>query len=1065
MPKFVASKLKININMKFNLLVDWKLKTFLLATMLVFSFSTIQAQSITVQGNVTGDGEPLPGVSVLVKGTANGTVTDFDGNYEIKAKTNDVLVFSYIGFTAREIKVTKATLNVTLKSDVAALEEVVVIGYGTQRKKEVTGAVVKVESDELAKTATSDVGSALQGQVAGVSVVASSGEPGSEANILIRGISSVYGSNKPLYVVDGIPFEDDPKLSVNEIESIDVLKDAASAAIYGTRGAAGVILITTKKGKEGSLKVSANGYYGIQNITSNTYLLNREDKLYLYFLMAANDASPTYFGNTWHSAEQNPSQLTNDTNLMDYILNDSAPIENYNLMLSGGKAGLTYSVSGNFYKQEGTILNSNYQRFNVRTNTRMVKDKWTIDSGVSFRVEDQKYAPWGILRDAYRYSALQTDLSSSLDDIADAGSGETDSAFSNLSYVGRKLIQNDTGTGHFFDGRISIAYQATPSLRLTTRASAGWSDGERITINPQFVAYDWEGDPIPTEQSKIYNQSTTSEKYSWENILNWKKSFGDHNLNFTGVYSAEKYSYSSFYAAKFDIFNNDITTLNGATGDAQAGTGTGQWGQDRENTLIGILARAQYNYKGKYLLSASVRHDGSSRFKEEPWGTFPSFSAGWNVSDEPFWEPIKDVVSSLKLRASYGTTGNQGIEDYFYTSTIVLEHDYVFGAVDEDGDNQTYNLGATQIDYANENVKWETSISQNIGFDMSFFNNSLTFSGDLYKTEKEDMLFSVYLPPSTGVGLGNNSDVVLNVGNMENKGVEFSLNYKDRRGKVRWNAGLNFSKNSNEVTKMSGSNDIIYFDSTISGHNNDQDDVSVLAEGYQVGSFFLIKTDGVIQTQQELDAYLAEYPTSGAALGDLRLLDALTEDTDGDGVADAGDGVIDINDRQYMGSGTPEWELGLNASIQYSNFDLSAQVFGAFGGKIMNGSKAYAYQYGNHQDFAYQWSPQNPTSEIPVFRGSATHNNVRGRNDYYMEDGDYVRLRNITLGYNLPKKTLEKLSLSKLRFYVAGQNLITITDYTGYDPEVGNNGFSTRGIDKGTYPVTSQVRAGVQLEF
>ncbi|SDX10451.1 TonB-linked outer membrane protein, SusC/RagA family [Lutibacter oricola] len=1049
--------------MKFNLLVNWKLKTFLLAIMLVFGFSTMQAQTVTVKGTVTGEDQPLPGVSVLVKGTSNGTVTDFDGNYEIKAKSTDVLLFSYIGFAAREIKINgKTTLNVVLKTDVAALDEVVVIGYGTQRKKEVTGAVVKVEADELAKTATSDVGSALQGQVAGVSVVASSGEPGAEANILIRGVSSVYGSNKPLYVVDGIPFEDDPKLSVNEIESIDVLKDAASAAIYGTRGSAGVILITTKKGKEGSLKVSANGYYGVQNITSSTYLLNREDKIYLHFLMAANDSSPTYYGNTWHSAEQNPTQLTNDTNLMNYILNDGAPVENYNLMLSGGKAGLTYSVAGNFFKQEGTVLNSNYERFNVRANTRMKKDNWTIDSGISFRVEDRKYAPWGILRDAYRYSALQTDLSESLEDIADAGNGATDSAFNNLSNVGRKLIQNDTGTGHFFDGRISIAYEVNPNLRLTTRASAGWTDGGRITINPEFVAYDWEGDPIPTEQSKIYNQSTTSEKYSWENIINWKKSFGDHNVNLTGVYSAEKYSYSSFYGAKFDIFNNDITTLNGATGDAQAGSGTGQWGQDRVNTLIGMLARLQYNYKGKYLLSASVRRDGSSRFGDgNKWGNFPSFSAGWNVSDEPFWEPIKNVVSSFKLRGSYGTTGNQGIEDYFYSSTIVLEHDYVFGA---EG-NQTYNLGATQIDYANELVKWETSISQNVGFDLSLLNNSLTISGDLYSTEKEDMLFSVFLPPSTGVGLGNNSDIVLNVGNMENKGMELAVNYKDRKGKVKWNAGLNFSKNTNEVTKMSGTNDIIYFDSEISGHNNDQDDVSVLAEGYGVGSFFLIKTDGVIQTQEELDSYLAEYPTSGAALGDLRLLDALTEDTDGDGVADAGDGVIDINDRQYMGSGTPEWELGFNASVRYSNFDLSAQVFGAFGGKIMNGSKAYAYQYGNHQDFAYQWSPQNPTSEIPVFRGIATHNNVRGRNDYYMEDGDYVRLRNITLGYSLPKKVLEKLSLSKLRLYVAGQNLITITDYTGYDPEVGNNGFSTRGIDKGTYPVTSQVRAGVQLEF
>ena len=1057
MPKFVASKLKTNINMKFNLLVDWKLKTFLLAITLIFSLSTIQAQSLTVKGVVTGDGEPLPGVSVLVKGTANGTVTDFDGNYEIKANTNDVLVFSYIGFTAREIKVTKPTLNVALKSDVAALEEVVVIGYGTQRKKEVTGAVVKVESETLAQTATSDVNSALQGQIAGVTVVASDGAPGSEANVMIRGLTSINGANKPLYVVDGIPFEGDPRLSVNEIESIDVLKDAASAAIYGTRGAAGVILITTKKGVEGSLKINADAYYGVQSITSGTQIMDREDRLYSHFLQSW-AVNGNVYGNTWHSAEQNPTQLTNNTSLIDYIENDAAPIENYSLMLSGGKAGLTYNVSGNFFKQEGMVINSGYERFNVRANSQFKKGKWNITTGISFRVEDREHAPWGILRDAYRYQALQTDLAQNINDIADAGDG---SSAQNLSYLGRKLLQEDNEERHYFDGRISVARQITNSLKFTSRLSSGWENSTRITLNPEFIAYDWEGDELPGESSKIRNFSSTSKRFSWENIVNWNKSFGDHNLNFVGVYSAEKYEYTSFFAQKFDINNNEITVLNGATGDSLAGSGTGQWGQDRENTLIGMLARLQYNYQGKYLLSASVRRDGSSRFKNDHWGVFPSFSAGWNVSDEKFFEPVKDVVNSFKLRASYGTTGNQGIADYAYAPSIILENDYVFGA----GDNQNLQLGAIQQAYANELVSWETSISKNFGFDLSFLNNRLTVTGDIYQTNKEDMLFPVFLPPTVGAGTGNDASVVLNVGDMENNGTELSINYRNK-GKVRWSAGLNFTKNSNMVTKMSGSNKIIYFsNSNIAGSDNDRDYISVLAEGYEGGAFFLIKTDGIIKSQEELDAYLAEFPSSTAKLGDLRLVDALTVDTDGDGIADAGDGIIDINDRQYSGSGTPDFEIGFNTSIRVKNFDASAQVYGAFGGKLMNGSKAFAYQYGNHQDLIYQWSPQNPTSDIPVYRGQQQHDNVRGRNDIWLEDGTYVRLRNIQVGYSLPKKLIEKVNLSKLRFYVAGQNLITITDYTGYDPEVGNNGLSTRGIDKGTYPVSSQVRAGVQLEF
>lgn len=1024
---------------------------------LFISASAVYAQKVTVRGVVSGGGEPLPGATINIKGSKIGTITDFDGNYILEVDKGKTLVFSFLGFATKEVVVgDKTTLNIVLSEDAAALDEIVVVGYGTQKKKELTGAVVQIKAEELMKTSTSDLSSALQGQIAGVTVVASDGAPGSEANVMIRGLTSINGSNRPLYVVDGIPFEGDPQLSPSEVESIDVLKDAASAAIYGTRGAAGVILITTKKGKEGVMKINVNAYYGVQNITSVTHIMDREDRLYSHFLQSWSQNGNIY-GNTWHSAENNTSQLTNNTNLIDFIQNDSAPIENYSLNLSGGKAGLTYNIVGNLFSQDGMVYNSGFDRFNVRTNAQIKKGNWNIKTGVSFRVEDKQIAPWGLLREAYRYQALQIDLEDNLESIADAGDG---SSGDNLSYMGRRLLQTDNEEKQYFDGRLDVTYSFNKNLRFTSRISSGWENTTRRTINPEFVAYNWDGDPLPGDQSRIYNASSTSVRFSWENIINWKKSFGDHNLNFVGVYSAEEYSYTSFFAQKFDINSNDITVLNGATGDSLAGSGTGQWAQDRENSLIGMLARLQYNYKGKYLLSASVRRDGSSRFKNQHWGVFPSFSAGWNVSDEYFWESFKNVVNSFKIRASYGTTGNQGIADYSYAPTITLENDYVFGA----GDDQNLVLGATQQAYANELVSWETSVSQNFGFDLSFFNNRLTFSQDIYTTNKRDMLFPVYLPPTVGAGSGSDATVVLNVGDMQNYGVEYSLNYK-HRGNVRWNAGLNFTKNSNEITKMSGSNKIIYFsDSNVAGTPNDRDYVSVLAEGYEGGAFFLIKTDGIIR-EGELEAYLEEFPGSGAKVGDLRLVDALTVDTDGDGVPDAGDGVIDINDRQYVGSGTPDFEIGFNGSVSYKNFDLSAQVYGAFGGKLMNGSKAYAYQYGNHQDLIYQYSAQNPTSDIPVYRGAQTHDNFRGRNDFWLEDGTYVRLRNITLGYNFKKSLLDKLKLSRLRFYVAGQNLVTLTKYTGYDPEVGNNGLSTRGIDKGTYPVSSQIRAGIQLGF
>jgi len=444
------------------------------------------------------------------------------------------------------------------------------------------------------------------------------------------------------------------------------------------------------------------------------------------------------------------------------------------------------------------------------------------------------------------------------------------------------------------------------------------------------------------------------------------------------------------------------------------------------------------------LLSGAVRRDGSSRFKEEPWGVFPSVSVGWNVSDENFWNPLKNSVSSFKLRASRGTTGNQGIADYSYTPTITLDNDYVLGT----GTNQTLLLGASQTGFANPKVRWETSVSLNAGFDMGFFDNRLTLSGDIYETKKEDMLFPVLLPPTAGGG--NNAEVVLNVGDMTNKGVEFAMNYR-HSGKLSWNAGLTYTRNDNVITKMSGSNKIIYFDdSSISGHDNDNDYVSALAEGYEGGAFFLVKTDGTIKTEEELATYQAIVPD--AKIGDLKYVDFDKN------------GTIDIGDRQYMGSGTPDFEMGFNFSAYYKALDFSMQWYGSFGAEIINGNKALAYKVGNHQDLVYQWTPQNNTSDIPVNR-NATHNNYRGQTDYWLDDGTFVRLRNISLGYTVPRDYTEKLGVTKFRIYVAAQNPLTITKYDGYDPEVGNNGLSTRGIDQGTYPVSSQIRTGLQIEF
>ena len=1043
--------------MKFNLLVKSKSKAFIMTLLLVISFGFAQAQTITVKGNVTGDGLPLAGASVIVKGTSKGAVTDFDGNYEVTTNAGSILQFTYLGYISKEVKVgTQATINVVMEEDRAALEEVVVVGYGTQKRKEITGAVGQIKNEDLVLSATADLGTALQGQIAGVNVTASDGAPGSESNIVIRGVSSILAQSTPLYVVDGIPFNEDPKLSMNEIETIDVLKDAASAAIYGTRGAGGVILITTKKGKVGVMKMNIDTYYGIQAITSGVPLLETEDFLYIQHLRGA-ALNGTTFGNTWTPIVQGPHQLTNNTNLTDIIENNFAPIQNHSIGISGGKEGLTYSVNATLFDQEGSIINSGYNRFNVRANTQYKKGKWNVNTGLGFSVEEHQFAPWQFLLDAYRYNPYSQMLDPSVETIQHPGPDNNDASF--LSNNLRKFKQSDNRDTEAFNANITANYDITDDLTYTIRGGLSYNNNTRIIINPLFRTFDEDGEEIPQSQrSGVRNESGRSKRSTIENILNYKKSFGSHNIQLTAAYSVEKFESSWFFAEKNDLFSNDITVLNGATALVPIVGSGNNWTQDVSRGTLGLLGRLQYNYKGKYLLSASARRDGSSRFSDTyRYNTFPSLSLGWNVSDENFWKPIKKTVSSLKLRASHGTVGNDNFLDYSNQAVIVLNRNYVFGS--EEADRMV--MGAIQEDYANKNIKWETSVSDNIGFDLGFFRNKLNVSADFYNTEKEDLLLGVLLPPT--VGTGTNGTVVLNVGNMVNRGMEWTVNYR-HSGKFSWNAGATFTKNENEVTKMSGSNKIQYLDNSqvVQGVPN-EDLVSVIAEGYEAGSFFLIKTDGIIKTQEELDAY---NPLVGgnANLGDLRYVDAITVDTNNDGIPDAGDGVINLNDRQYAGSGTPEFEMGFNFGADYKDFDFSMQWYASFGAEVMNGSKAYSYKAGTHQDLLYQWSPQNPTSDYPTNRGR-DHENYRGYTDFWLEDGTFARLRNIQVGYSLPKDVLEKNGISKIRIYLSAQNPITITNYTGFDPEVGNNSLASRGLDRGNYPISSSWRVGVQFAF
>jgi len=1046
--------------MKHTLNKQSKLTMLLLAFVLCFGFSGF-AQSLKISGTVSGDGQPLPGVSILEKGTANGVVSDFDGNFEITAKSDGVLIFSYIGYAVQEVPVNgKATIDVSLSEDVSQLEEVVLIGYGAQKKKELTGAVAQVKAESIEQISTSDVGNALQGQVAGVNVTSSSGQPGDNAQILIRGINSVFGSNEPLYVVDGIPQDGNPQLSVAEIETIDVLKDAASAAIYGTRGSAGVILITTKTGKVGKMNIGVRSFYGVQDIQSSVPLMEFEDHQYRTY-WTLNFRNGTFQDNSWTSLEQNPSNMTNNTSLMDMLQVDMASIQQHSVNISGGKQGLTYNVSGNYFDQQGSLLNSGLQRLNIRANTRYKKDRWTVSTGIGLRTDEQEFTPWRILLVGYRYQPYQTMLDPNDVELDNSAGTATDNDATRVSYFMSRLKRTEVQNSDNFNFNTRAQYDISDKMNVQARVGFNRTNSLRVRIDPVFNAYDVNGILIPPQQrSGVRNQHSRSTSQTFESIFNYGNDFGYHNLKFTAVASAEKYTSRMFFAEKFDLISNSVTTLNGATLDPNVGTGNG-WGQDRENTLIGLLGRVQYNYKEKYFLSASIRQDGSSRFaKENRWIYAPSASAAWVISEEPGFEAnFGDTVNFFKLRASYGTTGNQGIQDYSTQPTITVGHDYVFGASQEE-----LVLGAIQRDFKNPLAQWEKKVEQNFGIDVGMFNNKLTITTEVYDGSRTNMLFPVVLPPTVGTSAttGASESVILNIGDMRNYGSEISVNYK-HNGKFKWNIGANYSTNKNEITRMSEYNKYSFLGgSQVAPGLPNEDLVTALREGYPAGSFFLIETDGIIRTDEELAEYQQLMPT--ARLGDLRYVDQLTVDTDGDGIPDAGDNTISQDDRVYKGNGLPEFELGLNFNAEYKRFDFSMIWYAAIGGEIINGSKAYAYKQGTHRDLVHMWTPANPTSNIPTYR-TRDHENMRGYTDFWLQDGSFARLKNVTIGYSLPRSFTNKLKINRLRLYLSADNLLTITDYDGFDPEIGGDGLNTRGIDAGVYPISTQYRAGLLLNF
>ncbi|OEJ99043.1 hypothetical protein A8C32_07655 [Flavivirga aquatica] len=1019
-----------------------------------------QTDKLIVRGIVTGENSlPIPGVSILLEknGKQTGAISDFDGAYSIEANVGDILMFTYLGMISQKVKIEGAQLNVVLREDIDELDTVVVIGFGAVKKKEIIGAVAQVKASEIENVITGDISSALQGQVAGVSVTANGGEPGEGSGILIRGISSLTGSNSPLFVVDGVPQAGDPGLNPNEIETIDILKDAASASIYGTRAAGGVILITTKRGQEGNTKIDLNINSGIQRITRETPLMNTEEQIFF-------DSNDQSRGTALSPARFDRFSLLNDNDARDLVQNNFATISRYNLSITGGTKDSNYSFVLGYFDQEGSVLNSRLQRYNLRSNVQVSKNKWTINNGFGFTIDDRERPNFNLLllsQRAFPYLDKVDENSNNI--IDDSGDNER---LSNLNGILGALTRTRELGRYRFEASSNIGYKINDHLELKTLISGVVTNEFEKQVQPAFQVFDQEGNPTRSEfDNFVYESRSRRILINWNGSINYNQQFGKHNFTGLALASIEEDNFTSIGAFVQGLTFNNPRNLSLGAVDANATSngllnrGTPIISPDFRTKRIGTIGRVLYDYDGKYLLSVSGRLDGSNQFStDNRFAFFPSASLGWNVSEEKFWENIKPLISSLKLRASIGTTGNDRFATNSFKSVVITGFDVAFQ--NQEDNSSILNPGVGQSRFANPDLKWEVTTQRNIGLDLSFWKNKLVVTADYYNSEKKDLLVGVPINSSFGaVPPGDiqagQRNTTFNIGDLTNQGFETSIRYRPKTGNVRWNILGTFTTNKNEVKNIDGNVDQLLFNNIFPVFGDGVSIANGLKVGREAGSFLLFPTDGLLKTETEVNAYNAQFGTN-AEVGDLKYVD-----TDGDGV------IRNEGDRVYKGSGLPDFEVGLNLSATYKNFYFATNWFASVGNEVYNATRANAINDRRSKDLIYQFIPGvNEDTNIPTYRGrTPLHNNFRPDTDLFIEDGSFVRLRNVVVAYTLPKDVSEKLGFSRINFYANGQNVLTITDYTGLDPEVGGNNIQRKGLDSGVLPITASYNLGLRLNF
>jgi len=1016
---------------------------------------------VKISGRVTSanGGEGLPGVSILIKETNTGTTTDMDGYYSLTASQRDILQFSFIGYETQEIALgNQSILDVVLNEDLEQLEEVVVVGYGTVKKSDLTGSVSSIDSEDLDRQPITTIDQGLQGLAAGVQVQQTSGAPGGAVTLRIRGTNSISAGNDPLYVIDGLPIlannaaapaspsivgfggNSQPgqptsplaSISPNDIESIEVLKDASATALYGARASNGVVLITTKRGKSGKGVITFNAYYGTQEIANRVDFMSA-DQHRSYLEDAINSGASTL------SLSDLPN---NNTDWFDIVEAESPIIQSYTLGAQGGNDKLRYSVSANYFDQQGILKNTGIDRSAIRvnldfepferlkigvsTNTSYTQNQIQIQNGTgNYQLTNSPFT-W-----AQWTSPLQPALDPDGNFTLDYFDGNPTS--NPLSLVADNVV-NEIRTFRTF-GTVYAEYKILRNLKYKINFGGDLSSGKRNSFFPSTHPFG----RFVNGLGGVSNSLLTN--WLVENLLTYNLETGSHDLNLIGGITSqqERVESSVVQGEDFAVDNLSYNSIQQAA-VRDGVSGVNNW------TLQSFFAQANYIFKDKYLLTANFRADGSSKFgANNRWGFFPSVAFGWQIYEESFFTPLKKVFSDMKVRASYGVVGNQEIPANLAFASFTASN----RNPNLTNDPSSLGLNGLQLaSLANPDLKWESTAQLNIGLDMAFFENRLNLTANYYQKTTRDLLLATPLPATAGF-----SSAIQNVGEVQNTGFELSLSSINIDSELRWSTTLNMSSNRNEVIALADNIERTFI--SVPGLQN-IDPIFVLEEGQPLGAYYGYQFEGIYQQN---DANIPD----GFAPGDPKYADI-------SGSEGTPDGIINSDDRTVIGDPNPDLVLGITNTFEYKGFDLSIFFNGEVGKDVVNWNKTFwetgLVNFQRTPNAANAWSTSNPTNDIPRvgFTTSISSQGSESMSSRLIEDGTFIRLRNLTLGYTFPKPTK---AFSSLRLYVTGQNLLTITDYSGFDPEANYSAGSAtiQGFDFGSYPLSRTYLFGVQVKF